>query len=1754
MKHFSTSPLFLFKKSNFFKNLIAVFICIFVLSKIQAQSGNPTVSLPGSIFKICATGATQTVTVNISVPAGYGAINYFVMSWGDGTPDEKIPGSQTSFTFNHTYQLTNFFNTCLDSKKFQMALFTFLKDGTDTNNGQIITIINPPKADFDINPNPGCKTKVVIFSDKTCPTSGVKKNWQYGDGTPSDSIPSHIYKMSGTYNVKLTATNFCGSDIKTQSVTIVDFPKAVIKPDSGFLQPIGSPLKVCLGNNGSIVKLDGSVSLNEQNYKWSQVSGPKSWFFFYPPLLSNLSFARIKFIEKGDYIFKLTVDNECNRPHDTTVVIKVIKADILSLNHQVDTCLTFSYEPKPKIAGVIYTIDGVVVNSFPTPLQPRLKKYLISAFLPNDCGNQMAADSFFIRIPSPLSGISPSKDSVLCQSNIKFMLKGTPSGGIWTGQNVTKSGNDYFFEPSTIGNTKVTYSVGSGTCKLSIDKTFTVVKDVVVSIVKQDDVCTGLNYTPNPYNPLDKIVYTINNTPQITFPVFLPINAQPYYIVATYNGNCGSQIKKDTFFVQNIEPVSIISPSKDTIVCQSATKLKLIGAPSGGVWSGTNVSLVGNNYFFDSNVTGVFTLTYTRGTGTCEQSTSVKVTVVKDVIVNIIPQIDVCNGLNYTPNPYNPLDKIIYTINNVVQNTFPTNLPISATPYIVTASFDGICGKQLKSDTFLVQNVQGVSIISPSKDTIICQSPTKLKLIGAPSGGVWSGTNVSLSGKDYFFDNNTTGVFTLTYTRGAGTCEQSTSVKITVVKDVIVSIIKQDDVCNELMYTPNPYNPSDKIVYTINGVPQVLFPVKLAISATPYYIEASFNGVCGKQLKSDTFFVQDIKPVTILLPNKDTSICLGSILNIQTNLPDGVWSGANITTKSPTNFEFNPIIEGDYTLIYTRGTATCEQKITLKVKVIKEFVLQLGKQVDTCDAFIYKPMPYDPSNKVDYYVNDVKTSSFPLLLPTSTKPYIIKAIYNGFCGKQEIIDTFTISEPIKVKIQLPSKDTAVCVNDTDPVQIQVSPSGGYWIGNVTKSTNGFEFLPNTVGKTQLIYVRGKGTCEQRDTINIDVQGIIGKVEDITLCRYSPITALKATPPGGKFSAVDCPSCVDAIGNFNVKNVGNKTEIVVNYEVTNPLGCKNTSKGTVKIEDPLADFEVVKSCQKEPIIIDDSKTIAQKKEWFIDGKLSTISATGILPFGQHSIKLIAYGVTCNDTLEKVFYVVQKPKLTFFDVLKVGDCAPIDITFQPKGSAQTDVNYRWDFGRKPSDTLSIFQPSAITYKSVGYAKVAYTVSLTAYNGCGNFVKDTMFALRSKPQTELGIDSSKVGCSPYIVTLTNRSKGDIQSCKIDLGNGTKIDTCIKFVTAQYVSPDVSKKFFAILSASNDCGTSMDTVIIDVIPPGVRAFYNLPSYDICAFDTIQFKDASTPTPLKVTWDFDDGGFSNNPKPKHVFDKPNSTYNVVLKAYGTCGYDSILHVVKTKKAPVVDFSVPLFACEKQEIKITNKSGKNNYAYYWTTNGSVDSTHFDFKHTFEKGDYTDFVSLKIINFEGCSNQLSKKIFVRRKPEPDFELNLNQGCTPITVQLANKSKFADTFLWKFGNGETSQLKNPSVTYTQNGKYDIKLIASFDNVCVDSIQYDNVFFVYDCQCFVPNAFSPNGEDKNELFTVFGNDALSKILKLEVYNRWGNLVYKGIDLKPESEGWNGTFNGISAPIDVYTYLLTVQYIDGSQKAFKGDITLMR
>jgi gliding motility-associated-like protein len=180
-----------------------------------------------------------------------------------------------------------------------------------------------------------------------------------------------------------------------------------------------------------------------------------------------------------------------------------------------------------------------------------------------------------------------------------------------------------------------------------------------------------------------------------------------------------------------------------------------------------------------------------------------------------------------------------------------------------------------------------------------------------------------------------------------------------------------------------------------------------------------------------------------------------------------------------------------------------------------------------------------------------------------------------------------------------------------------------------------------------------------------------------------------------------------------------------------------------------------------------------------------------------------------------------------------------------------------------------------------------------------------------------------------------------------------------------------------------------------------------------------------------------------------------------------------------------------------------------------------------------------VNKSGCI--AADTIIVAYTLKPRFSLGTDQLICPgqtITLQPSLTQNWQ--LRWQDGSSKSS------LSITQPGMYSLTAF----NTCGTSS--DDILFTKGlCKVYLPNAFSPNGDTKNDVFKVYGTDALTDF-HLQIFNRYGQLIFETSD---KNKGWDGTVNNKPAVNGNYVYLLQFKEILSAQlQVQRGSCLLIR
>jgi gliding motility-associated-like protein len=96
----------------------------------------------------------------------------------------------------------------------------------------------------------------------------------------------------------------------------------------------------------------------------------------------------------------------------------------------------------------------------------------------------------------------------------------------------------------------------------------------------------------------------------------------------------------------------------------------------------------------------------------------------------------------------------------------------------------------------------------------------------------------------------------------------------------------------------------------------------------------------------------------------------------------------------------------------------------------------------------------------------------------------------------------------------------------------------------------------------------------------------------------------------------------------------------------------------------------------------------------------------------------------------------------------------------------------------------------------------------------------------------------------------------------------------------------------------------------------------------------------------------------------------------------------------------------------------------------------------------------------------------------------------------------------------------------------------------------------QLRIPNAFTPNGDGKNDVFYIMGGPPGSIIRDFAIFNRWGQRIFQVHDVAPgdPNYGWKGDYRGALCPPGTYVYMVRMVFSDGKSQVINGTVILVR
>lgn len=269
---------------------------------------------------------------------------------------------------------------------------------------------------------------------------------------------------------------------------------------------------------------------------------------------------------------------------------------------------------------------------------------------------------------------------------------------------------------------------------------------------------------------------------------------------------------------------------------------------------------------------------------------------------------------------------------------------------------------------------------------------------------------------------------------------------------------------------------------------------------------------------------------------------------------------------------------------------------------------------------------------------------------------------------------------------------------------------------------------------------------------------------------------------------------------------------------------------------------------------------------------------------------------------------------------------------------------------------------------------------------------------------------------------------------------------------------------------------------------------------------------------------------------------------------------IEVEPLPNVAFQADTFqGCDPLLVTFTNFTDLPGVSCIWDFGDGVSAADCGtVTHLYTGvGDFDVTLNVESSAICGSSATYTDYIKVLKQPEAYFTSLTNPvNIEDTRVEFDNASLYADIFEWKFGDGSAySNDFEPIHIYptVPNITYEIRLVGSNSIGCADTA-YANITVDDVITFFIPNVFTPDGDDFNEEFKPIMSSGYDPYdYQMTVYNRWGEILFESFDA---AYGWNGTYrDGEMAPDGVYIWHLKFgDTITDEKHEYHGHVTILK
>jgi len=384
----------------------------------------------------------------------------------------------------------------------------------------------------------------------------------------------------------------------------------------------------------------------------------------------------------------------------------------------------------------------------------------------------------------------------------------------------------------------------------------------------------------------------------------------------------------------------------------------------------------------------------------------------------------------------------------------------------------------------------------------------------------------------------------------------------------------------------------------------------------------------------------------------------------------------------------------------------------------------------------------------------------------------------------------------------------------------------------------------------------------------------------------------------------------------------------------------------------------------------------------------------------------------------------------------------ITFRANHNGHCYCTVYWDFG---DGNTPIYNGCNITRTHCYASPGTYTV--TVYVDCpGGDCATTVTVVIPPPNLSSAFTTDTV-CEGFCTQFTDQSTGNFSQWSWDFGDGnvsTQQNPCHIYANPGY--------YTAVLTVtdSNLCDDydTVQTVYVQANPIVDAGNYAA----ICDVGSVIIGGNPTVTGGVPPWTYSwtptlDLNCTNCANPTAT-PLANTTYSIVVTDSNGCvGTNSMF--LQVNPNPIAIFSVDT-PCLGIPNSFTDQSIGLNVAWDWSFGDGGSDTLQNPSHEYlSDGSY--LTSLMVTTDSGCTDTISKMAIVH--PVPNVDFSMANSCLYDSINYYDNTQINSgnivLWSWDFNDGNVSTMQNPTHLYDSSGTYNISLIVTSDNFCVDTL---------------------------------------------------------------------------------------------------------